>query len=204
VSEGITWDTIDFIDNEPMIELITKSRVGILPMLDEELKVPGGSDERFLKKLQEQQGKNPVMIKNIKFRNGFTVRHFAGEVPYTVDNFMDKNRDTLTEDLVDMLSSSGHKFLQQLYPKDESVSTSDRKSSLSKQFQKQLKDLMAQLYSTEPHYIRCIKPNDTKTPLAFRPRNCYEQLTYSGVFEAVAIRKKGFPFRLKHDDFVAR
>ena len=43
VSEGITWDSIDFIDNEPMIELITKKRIGILPMLDEELKVPGGT-----------------------------------------------------------------------------------------------------------------------------------------------------------------
>ena len=50
----------------------------------------------------------------------------------------------------------------------------------------------------------CIKPNDEKAPLKFVPRNCYEQLTYSGVFEAVAIRKKGFPFRLKHQDFVDR
>ena len=124
--------------------------------------------------------------------------------PSNTRSAQDKNRDTLTEDLVDMLADSSHKFLQTLYPKTESVSTSDRKSSLSKQFQKQLKDLMGQLYSTEPHYIRCIKPNDSKTPLEFRPRNCFEQLTYSGVFEAVAIRKKGFPFRLKHDDFVSR
>ena len=88
VAEGITWDAIDFIDNEPMIELITQARVGILPMLDEELKVPGGSDERFLKKLQDSQGNNPAMVKNIKFRDGFTVKHFAGEVPYTVAKFM--------------------------------------------------------------------------------------------------------------------
>jgi hypothetical protein len=203
VNEGITWDAIDFIDNEPMIELITKKRIGILPMLDEELKLPGGSDVKFLARLQDKQSRNQVMVKT-RQRNAFCVRHFAGEVTYDVLGFLEKNRDTLTEDLVDMLRSSKHPYLKSLYPDDEAVSTSSRKASLAKQFQKQLKDLMGQLYATEPHYIRCIKPNDEKAPLKFVPRNCYEQLTYSGVFEAVAIRKKGFPFRLKHQDFVDR
>ena len=63
---------------------------------------------------------------------------------------------------------------------------------------------MGQLYKTEPHYIRCIKPNDDKAELTFVPRNCFEQLTYSGVFEAVAIRKQGFPFRLPHKEFAER
>jgi myosin heavy subunit len=63
---------------------------------------------------------------------------------------------------------------------------------------------MKQLYRTEPHYIRCIKPNEHKTPLSFVAQNCYEQLTYSGVFEAVAIRKQGYPFRLTHTDFAER
>ena len=64
--------------------------------------------------------------------------------------------------------------------------------------------LMGQLNRTQPHYIRCVKPNDTKTPLQFIPKNCHEQLTYSGVYEAVAIRKQGFPFRLSHKDFAER
>ena len=56
-------------------------------------------------------------------RNAFCVKHFAGEVTYDVTGFLDKNRDTLTEDLVDMLRSSEHSYLQLLYPKDETVST---------------------------------------------------------------------------------
>ena len=88
---------------------------------------------------------------------------FAGIVEYDVIGFLEKNRDTLTEDLVDMLRSSDHSFLKTMYPSDGPVtSTSSRKASLAKQFQKQLKDLMGQLYATEPHYIRCIKPNDSK------------------------------------------
>jgi myosin-5 len=158
-NEGIKWDSIDFIDNQPMIELITKKRIGILPLLDEELKVPGGSDVKFLNKLIDKQkpgkdkDKHTVMV-GTRVRNAFCVRHFAGKVTYDVTGFLDKNRDTLTEDLVDMLRSSQHSFLQLLYPADESVSTGQRKASLSKQFQKQLKNLMAQLYATEPHYIR--------------------------------------------------
>lgn len=204
-SEGIQWEAITFIDNEPMIELITKKRVGVLAMLDEELIVPRGSDANFLSKLNDKQGRNPAFGRPRNMDpKCFVIRHYAGEVTYNCDGFLDKNRDTLTEDLVTMLQTSSHALLNELYPPSESISRADRKSSLSKQFQRQLKSLMGQLYATEPHYIRCIKPNDAKQPLSFVPRNCYEQLTYSGVFEAVAIRKKGFPFRLPHQEFVDR
>lgn len=84
------------------------------------------------------------------------------------------------------------------------VTRAERKASLGKQFQHQLSDLMGQLHRTEPHYVRCIKPNEHKSKLSFSPRMCYEQLTYSGVFEAVAIRKQGFPFRLTHEGFAER
>ena len=57
---------------------------------------------------------------------------------------------------------------------------------------------------TAPHYIRCVKPNDAKRPNTFDTKMSLEQLTYAGVFEAVKIRKSGFPFRLLHRAFVAR
>eukprot|EP00039_Didymoeca_costata_P010685 m.144552 g.144552 ORF g.144552 m.144552 type:complete len:1420 (-) comp14925_c0_seq1:86-4345(-) len=203
-SEGIDFHHIDFIDNEPMIDLITGSRIGILPILDEELIVPGGSDAGFLEKLMEHQASNRVLVPNSRDPTSFGVRHYAGAVQYDGKGFLEKNRDTLYLDLVEMMQSSNSEFVNQLYPPDEEVQAKDRKSSLSKQFQKQLADLMKALYQTEPHYIRCIKPNEEKAPLKFVAKNCYEQLTYSGVFEAVAIRKKGFPFRLSHKEFASR
>ena len=202
--EGIEWDHIDFIDNAPMIDLITKKTVGILPILDEELKVPQGSDKGFLRKLGDFQKKSDIFQFTRKDPMNFLVKHYAGEVEYDGRNFLDKNRDTLSADMVEMLQTSKHALVNVLYPPEESVSSSDRKSSLGKQFRGQLKELMGQLNRTSPHYIRCIKPNDSKTPLKFIPRNCYEQLTYSGVFEAVAIRKQGFPFRLRHKEFAER
>eukprot|EP00040_Diaphanoeca_grandis_P025752 m.143132 g.143132 ORF g.143132 m.143132 type:complete len:1427 (-) comp30293_c0_seq1:306-4586(-) len=204
VQEGIEFQHIDFIDNEPMIELITQKGSGILPILDEELIVPGGSDQGFMVKMIEQQERNPVFAQNSKSVVHFGVKHYAGLVEYDSTGFLEKNRDTLQLDIIEMLQASSNELVAALYPQDEVHSSKDRKSSLSRQFQKQLQDLMRQLYRTEPHYIRCIKPNETKAALDFVPQNCYEQLTYSGVFEAVAIRKQGYPFRLSHEEFAAR
>ena len=145
-------------------------------------------------------GNSKLFLQVRKDPTHFMVQHYAGAVEYDAIGFLEKNRDTLTDDLLDVLATSKSSFINQLFPK--SMNTKDRKSSLSKQFQTQLKDLMSTLYKTEPHYIRCVKPNDQKSASTFTPRNCLEQLTYSGVFEAVAIRKQGYPFRLKHAKFV--
>eukprot|EP00041_Stephanoeca_diplocostata_P035801 m.1275779 g.1275779 ORF g.1275779 m.1275779 type:complete len:1469 (+) comp24762_c0_seq12:253-4659(+) len=203
-SEGIDFEHVEFIDNEPMIELITANQTGILPILDEELVVPNGSDKGFLEKLADKQGRNPVFSQNRKKFTHFFVSHYAGKVEYDGEGFLEKNRDALQMDLVEVLQKSDNALVQVLYPDHEEVSSKDRKASLSKQFQRQLRDLMKQLYRTEPHYIRCVKPNADKAPLKFVSQLSYEQLTYSGVFEAVAIRKQGYPFRLSHEDFAGR
>jgi len=103
------------------------------------------------------------------------------------------------------VTGSKLQLLNELFPKSVlQMSTKDKKASLAKQFKQQLHDLMSTLNNTEPHYIRCVKPNPTKSPCTFVPRMVYEQLTYSGVFEAVAIRKQGYPFRLTHKIFLER
>ena len=206
-SEGIDFEHIEYVDNGPMITLITEKRNGILPMLDEELRVPGGSDKNFLEKLAEKQSFNPVYKPALKGKGSemlFAVEHYAGKVNYDGFGFLEKNRDTLNVDLLEMLQRSKNPLLNTLYPPDLKLTTTERKASLGAQFTGQLDKLMRQLYRTEPHYIRCIKPNEGKTPLKFIPKNCYEQLTYSGVFEAVAIRKQGYPFRLPHSEFAER
>ena len=67
------------------------------------------------------------------------------------------------------------------------MSAQERKKTLGKQFRTQLDELLKTLYKTQPHYIRCIKPNDLKQPKTFISQMCYEQLTFSGVFEAVQV-----------------
>ncbi|GAB5362911.1 hypothetical protein AAMO2058_000839200 [Amorphochlora amoebiformis] len=203
-SEGILFDEIEFIDNQPMLDLITKKPNGILPMLDEELVLPKGSDKTFLQRMARNHKSNKVFESQMKLPHCFAVKHYAGKVLYDSNGFLEKNRDTLSETVIETLQGTKMPLLKKLYPKQQMISARERKSSLAKQFQGQLSRLMRSLNQTQPHYIRCIKPNNDKAPMCFIAKNCHEQLLYSGVFEAVAIRKQGFPFRLKLEEFVSR
>ncbi len=227
--ECIKWEDIDFVDNQPIIDLIVKKRIGILPLLDEELKVPNGTDTGFVNKLMKNNKKSLYLVSGRKSNLHFGLKHYAGKVEYDGSGFLDKNRDTLSIDLHGILiNQSKNYFVNILYPppasttmnmddgngtiddnaiKDtrrNSPSSSRNKRSLGKEFCNQLNSLIAELSRTDTHYIRCIKPNESKKPLSFHSVNVKQQLTYSGVLEAVKIRKLGYPFRLSHQAFVDR
>lgn len=198
-AEKIKFKHVEFTDNQPMVDLIKKRPHGIMPLLDEELRVPRGSDKGFIGKLHEAHSRNRVYKRFLKNPQFFVVKHYAGEVLYDSDGFLEKNRDTLTSDLMDLVQSSHHNLLKKIFPD----SGGGKKASLGKQFCKQLDNLMVTLNQTAPHYIRCVKPNQNKSSTEFNGKMCLEQLTYSGVFEAVAIRKQGYPFRLEHAKFAS-
>merc|ERR1719193_249354 len=207
-SENIQFGNIDYTDNQPILDLIeggprSKPRglpMGILMLLNEEGKTPNGSERGFMNKLTAGHQRSRYFRKNP--RMNFVLTHYAGDVTYNVNGFMEKNADTLSPDLLELVGSSKVKLLTEFVPKN--MSSGKRKATLAMQFIKSLNNLMGALQKTQTHYIRCIKPNNEKAELFFVPRNCMEQMTYSGVFEAVKIRKSGFPFRLKHTEFVKR
>jgi myosin VIIa len=115
-----------------------------------------------------------------------------------------KNLDKMSEDLFDLLGNTKFKFLSSLFESDRDDAAKNRKETLGAKFAKQLNDLMVTLNATEPHYIRCVKPNKSKAPMEFNAPMVLQQLQYSGVFEAVQIRKSGYPFRYTHGDFRKR
>ncbi len=63
---------------------------------------------------------------------------------------------------------------------------------------------MQKIYSTQPHYVRCLKPNDELIPDHFDPSTIADQLRYAGVIEAVRISRVGYPQRYTHARFLAR
>ncbi|GMI37880.1 hypothetical protein TeGR_g2408 [Tetraparma gracilis] len=206
-SEGIKFEKVPFIDNQPVLDLIEKKPVGLLVLLDEEIRLPKGSDAKWLEKCDSNHAKHECWLSDKSARmhmekTSFTVRHYAGDVSYSSSGFYDKNKDALFRDLYDMMAESKFGVARATFPpKDKNP----RKiTSISGQFRTQLNDLMKVVNETEPHYIRCVKPNDAKKPNQFDTKMCVEQLTYAGVFEAVKIRKSGYPFRLLHRSFVAR
>jgi myosin heavy subunit len=204
LAEKITFDHVTYIDNQPVLDLIESKPDGLLPTLDEVLKFPKATDKTFVEKLLEKhENDTNVFAKVLKTASNFIVKHYAGSVEYNSNGFLDKNKDTLSEDLLELLNSSKHRFIKMLISADKNASES-RKQTLGFQFSRQLEKLMVALNQTEPHYIRCIKPNPNKSPSEFVAPMVLEQLTNSGVFEAVQIRKSGFPFRYTHEQFCKR
>jgi len=198
--EGISFAHVQYIDNQPILDLIENRPFGILPLVDEEIKMPKGSDKTFVQKLVQQHGKNSYFKSYLKNPEMFVVEHYAGTVVYDSNGFLEKNRDQLNEDAIAVINNSKFAFLRELFAEPPG----QKKATLGTKFAGQLNQLMAALNQTEPHYIRCVKPNPNKAPMQFCGQMSLEQLQYAGVFEAVTIRKQGYPFRLTHAEFFRR
>ncbi|KAF3183242.1 Myosin type-2 heavy chain 1 [Orbilia oligospora] len=115
VREEISWSFIDFSDNQPCIELI-EGKLGILSLLDEESRLLGGSDGSFVIKLDQNfatpGGKFEKFYKKARFgKSTFTVCHYAVDVTYDVEGFIEKNRDTVPDEHMEVLNSANNEFL---------------------------------------------------------------------------------------------
>jgi myosin-5 len=117
VREEINWTFIDFSDNQTCIDLI-ESKLGVLALLDEESRLPSGSDASFLQKLNDQLLKKPdyqSVFKKPRFgTTAFTIAHYALDVTYEVDGFLEKNRDTVPDEQMALLTSTKNTFLKEV------------------------------------------------------------------------------------------
>ena len=194
LSEEVPYEPVTFIDNQPVLDLFEKKPFGLLNLLDEEVKLPKGDDAKWLEKCNHHHASHPNWVtEQAKLshvgRSSFYIQHYAGAVVYDSAGFCEKNKDSLFRDLYDLMSSASHPNFAEIFP--EKDKNPRRVETLAGGFRKQLNNLMQVCETTQPHYIRCIKPNEHKAPGDFNTRMCLEQLTYAGVFEAVQIRKTG-------------
>eukprot|EP01047_Picozoa_sp_COSAG01_P016406 COSAG01_NODE_840_length_13184_cov_18.465724_5_plen_1561_part_00 len=201
--EGLDIAGITFADNQPCLDMIEKKPKGIFPMCDEECVVPKGTDDTLLQKLQDTHRKNPFWGKAPKkTKTVFVVNHFAGGVPYNIENFLEKNRDTLQPDIQSYMAESSDPFIQHMFPAPKP--SRGRAPTLGGQFRTSLQSLYDKLVSTAPHFIKCVKTNQVKTAGIFDGEYCLRQITYLGLLEVVNIRRQGFPIRRKPEVFFAR
>lgn len=118
--------------------------------------------------------------------------------------------ETLSNELRELGGGSSCTFSKQVYTDgiDGHHATSQRSSirgiSVASQFRASLQALVADLDRTQPHYIRCIKPNSSKLPGAFSSGEVLKQLRYSGMMEAIRIRREGYALREDHESFYNR
>jgi myosin-5 len=218
-AEKIQWSFISFPDNQDCLDLIEHKQKGMLAMLDDECRLPGASDEKFSSRLYKAyDGNNRFSATPAQKRDSmFCVRHYAGVVVYCARTFVEKNKDELPKEAENLMLASSVSLLSLVFTVSAPSVTGavagkgakqsgdrEKTASVGSQFKEQLASLMEKIYSTAPHYIRCLKPNDDNAPDNFNRRRTTEQLRYGGVLEAVRVARSGFPVRLTHTDFYAR
>ncbi|KAF3446114.1 hypothetical protein FNV43_RR11293 [Rhamnella rubrinervis] len=204
--EEINWSYIEFIDNQDVLDLIEKKPIGIVALLDEACMFPKSTHGTFSTKLF-QHFPSHARLGRAKFsETDFTISHYAGKVTYHTDTFLDKNRDYVVLEHCNLLSSSKCPFVAGLLPPlpEESLRSSYKFSSVASRFKHQLQALMETLNLTEPHYIRCVKPNSLNRPQKFENLSILHQLRCGGVLEAVRISLAGYPTRRTYPEFVDR
>uniref|UniRef100_A0AAY5EE05 Methyl-CpG binding domain protein 3b n=1 Tax=Electrophorus electricus TaxID=8005 RepID=A0AAY5EE05_ELEEL len=222
VREELPWSRIEFSDNQPCITLI-EGPLGVLDLLDEECRVPKGSDENWARKLYDRHlDRSPNFRKPRMSNSAFVLLHFADMVQYECLGFLEKNRDTVFEEPINIMRASQLELVAELFqqePAGGSLSASsvrngpvrsgnkahrEHKLTVGFQFRQSLQLLMDTLNGTTPHYIRCIKPNDLKQPFTFDPRRAVQQLRACGVLETIRISAAGYSSRWRYEEFFSR
>ncbi|KAI9081193.1 hypothetical protein K1719_036952 [Acacia pycnantha] len=203
--EEIDWSYIEFVDNQDVLDLIEKKPGGIIALLDEACMFPKSTHETFAQKLYQTFKNNKRFIKPKLSRTSFAICHYAGEVLYQADMFLDKNKDYVVAEHQALLTASKCLFVVGLFPPSlEESSKSSKFSSIGSRFKLQLQSLMETLNSTEPHYIRCVKPNNVLKPAILENVNIIQQLRCGGVLEAIRISCAGYPTRRTFYEFLNR
>uniref|UniRef100_A0A0A1X2N4 Myosin heavy chain, muscle n=1 Tax=Zeugodacus cucurbitae TaxID=28588 RepID=A0A0A1X2N4_ZEUCU len=220
--EGIEWTFIDFgMDLQMCIELIEKP-MGILSILEEESMFPKATDQTFADKLVNTHlGKSAPFQKPKPPKPGqqaahFAIGHYAGVVAYNITGWLEKNKDPLNDTVVDQFKKSQNKLLVEIFADHPGQSGGAEQAkggrgkkgggfaTVSSAYREQLNSLMTTLRSTQPHFVRCIIPNEMKQPGLVDAHLVMHQLTCNGVLEGIRICRKGFPNRMVYSDFKMR
>lgn len=207
--EDIQWEFIDFgLDLQPTIDLIeTKNPMGILETLNEQCIMPSGSESEFMNKLLDTWGNGESKkFRPNKVRSGFIIDHYAGLVEYNIEDWIRKNTDPVSDNLVQLMPESSNDFIRSLF--SGTVQTSNtrapRLKSVSQKHKEQLSCLMTELGKTEPHFVRCILPNMTKLANKFDKELVLHQLRCNGVLEGIRIARAGYPNKMTFGEFFGR
>ncbi|XP_063624543.1 myosin heavy chain, muscle isoform X46 [Cydia splendana] len=224
--EGIHWEFIDFgMDLLACIDLIEKP-MGILSILEEESMFPKATDQTFVEKLNNNHlGKSPPFLKPKPPKPGcqaahFAIGHYAGNVGYNITGWLEKNKDPLNDTVVDQFKKGVNKLLIEIFADHPGQSggadagggkgaggkraKGSAFQTVSSLYREQLNNLMTTLRSTQPHFVRCIIPNELKQPGLIDSHLVMHQLTCNGVLEGIRICRKGFPNRMVYPDFKLR
>merc|ERR1719233_1672006 len=220
VKEGIDWVMVDFGMDLAAAIIMFEKPMGIWAILEEESLFPKATDKSFEEKLKASLGKLPVFLKPASKTDKnahFGISHYAGVVNYNVTSWLEKNQDPVNETVVELFKSTSKcQLLVHLWrdhpgqpttaPKDEGKKKKKGGGgkTVSSVYLVSLGELMTTLYACEPHFVRCLVPNNHKKPGDVEPPLIMHQLTCNGVLEGIRICMRGFPNRIYYADYRMR
>lgn len=207
VREGIEWKAIEYFDNRSICELIEKKPTGLIALLDDACVMGDATDQTFFQsissKLKHKHFETYESSKDRKIPdNCFRIKHYAGDVTYNIDGFLDKNKDLLFMMLKQTMQLSKLSLVQELFPVE--LDNRKRPETAGSQFRTALNNLIQRLKECNPHYVRCIKPNDEKRPAKLDEARVRHQIRYLGLVENIRVRRAGFANRQPYERFLAR
>ncbi|KAM4539467.1 unconventional myosin-Ig [Odontesthes bonariensis] len=213
--EGITWQHIDYFNNQIIVDLVEQPHKGIISILDEAcLSVGKVTDTVCLDSMDTKLAQHPHYTsrklsptdKTMDFQKHFRIRHYAGDVTYSVEGFLDTNKDLLFQDFKRLMYNSSNPVLKEMWPDGQLGITEVTKRPLTAAtlFKNSIVALVDKLACKEPYYVRCIKPNEMKSPVLFDDARCQHQVAYLGLLENVMVRRAGFAYRQLYARFLQR
>eukprot|EP00095_Tigriopus_kingsejongensis_P002709 maker-scaffold809_size94238-snap-gene-0.26 protein:Tk02709 transcript:maker-scaffold809_size94238-snap-gene-0.26-mRNA-1 annotation:"myosin-i heavy chain" len=233
--EGIALDiNIEYVDNVPVIDLVSSLRSGLLSMLDVECSVRG-FPETYVQKVKVQHKDNQKLFqpKHCDINRTFGIIHYTGQVVYDTSDFLDTNRDVIPDDLVSIFSrgSCNFGFATHLFGNEikamcsqgggeiaprgvsfrisptshpELLNGDEPVSTLTQDFHTRLDNLLRTLVHAKPHFVRCLRPNENDSLTEFDRTLVVHQIRSLQILETVNLMAKGFPHRMRFKAFNAR
>uniref|UniRef100_A0A8C2AZX2 non-specific serine/threonine protein kinase n=1 Tax=Cyprinus carpio TaxID=7962 RepID=A0A8C2AZX2_CYPCA len=230
LNEDVDARVIEYEDNRPLLDLFLQKPMGMLALLDEESRFPQATDQTLVEKFEDNlKSKNFWRPKRVDL--GFGIHHYAGKVIYNASGFLAKNRDALPADIVLLLRSSENELIRKLVthpltktgllftlykyltPLAESTgdtthhpreTTNMKTQTVASYFRYSLMDLLSKMVAGQPHFVRCIKPNNDRQAHKFDREKVLIQLRYTGILETAKIRRQGYSHRILFNNFIER
>ena len=205
--EGIEWIHVDYFNNQIICQLIDQPHQGIMALMDEAcLNVGKTTDRTLLEAMNSRLKGNAHYGNRVTSHQDFLIRHYAGDVVYNINGFIDKNKDTLFQDFKRLLFNSKNEIYRSMWPEGacDITRTTKRPLTAGTIFKNSMSALMKILSVKEPFYVRCVKPNDIKSAVAVDNQRVIHQISYLGLLENVRVRRAGFAFRQDYTKFLHR
>ena len=212
------------METDNCLSLIEDHRHGLLSLVNEQSMLGiAGSDAALAAKINfaySGTGSFPnvhfIQSSRAGIQNMFTIKHYAGDITYCTDGFVMKNKDTLASSILNIFVSSTNTVVAEMHELNKKAKqlqqqghsrnrkVSALQTTVTKRFRSQLSQLMQTLKETQTQFIRCIRSNEDCLPNTIDPVAVLRQLKYSGVMEALRVRRLGYSSRLSFKEFVIR